>query len=404
MPKVTILPVDDPLLEHEVSKLRVASFPHFPEVKDFEYYTHVYHRWWGSSPLAHEVRRWAAVTGEGEVVGHLSALPQFYRINGERLVAHTPADYMVDPRYGFQALSLMRTFFRACPNCVACDTAPAVIGIEQRLGAEVAGQLGNALKLLDVSRLPTPPVPAPLGRFFAPPKQQLASAQGIPAQESSGWVETPQNPGGRTPEVRPRLPLPAPVKGLLNGGLRAADTVLSLGFGNDLEVKEMGNFDASFDELFERIAAGVPCVVEKDAAFLRWRYGPGSPQRPVAVLGVKGGETLLGYAVLMVTSSVDGYVLDLTTIPGRKDVARALLRGSVLRLRRAGAHVIRYRYQGSPTSAHPRDLQRLGFFHREGRRNTLLTRFSDPDLHETARHVAHWSYTIGDGEASFWTR
>jgi hypothetical protein len=39
----------------------------------------------------------------------------------------------------------------------------------------------------------------------------------------------------------------------------------------------MGNFDASFDELFERIAAGVPCVVEKDAAFLRWRYGPGSP-------------------------------------------------------------------------------------------------------------------------------
>ncbi len=65
MPKVTIHPVDDPSLEHEVSKLRVASFPHFPEVKDFGFYTHVYRRWWGSSPLAHEVRRWAAVTSEG---------------------------------------------------------------------------------------------------------------------------------------------------------------------------------------------------------------------------------------------------------------------------------------------------------------------------------------------------
>jgi hypothetical protein len=50
--------------------------------------------------------------------------------------------------------------------------------------------------------------------------------------------------------------------------------------------------------------ASVPCVPEKDAAFLRWRYGPGSPQFPVTVLAVKKGETLLGYAVLMVTSSV----------------------------------------------------------------------------------------------------
>src|SRR3712207_3593159 len=111
MRKVAIRPVDDPVLEEKVSKLRVASFPHFPEVRDFGYYTFVYHRWWGSSPLSDRVHRWAAVTDEGKVVGHLSALPQFYWIGGRRVVAHTPADYMVDPRYGFQALSLMRTFF-----------------------------------------------------------------------------------------------------------------------------------------------------------------------------------------------------------------------------------------------------------------------------------------------------
>jgi hypothetical protein len=70
-------------------------------------------------------------------------------------------------------------------------------------------------------------------------------------------------------------------------------------------------------------------VPEKDAAFLRWRYGPGSPQFPVTVLAVKEGKTLLGYAVLMMTSSgQDGYVLDITTLPIAA-TWRALLRGSI---------------------------------------------------------------------------
>lgn len=169
MKKVVIRSVDDPALEEKVSRLRVDSFPYFPETRDFGFYDFVYHRWWGSSRLAHEVRRWAAVTDKGEVVGHLSALPQYYRINNRRIVAHTTADYMVHPRYGFYALSLMRRFFRECENCVACDMVPATIDIETRLGAEVAGELGYALKLLDVSRLPAPPVRAPVRRLLSLP-------------------------------------------------------------------------------------------------------------------------------------------------------------------------------------------------------------------------------------------
>jgi hypothetical protein len=401
--KVVIRPVEDPSTEEKVSRLRVDSFPYFPEVHDFGFYTFVYHRWWGSSPLANEVRRWAAVTDEGEVVGHLSALPQYYRIDGRRVVAHTPSDYMIHPRYGFYALSLLRTFFRACENGVACDMVPAVIDIETRLGFEAAGQLNYALKLLNVSRLPVPAVPAPARRLLHLPKRHGAPTQGHSGQETS-HAGTPQEFLERAPAVRPRLPLPAPVKGLLNGGLRLVDEALSSGFGGGLEVEVLEGFDASFDELFERVAAAVPCVVEKNAAFLRWRYGPGSPQAPVTVLGVKGGDGLLGYAVLTVTEGMDGYVLDLTALPGRRDVSRALILGAVRFLRRAGAHVIRYRYQDSPVSARSDDLRRLGFFYRKGRRNTLLTKFSDPALHETARHIANWSYTLGDGEASFWMR
>ncbi len=403
MKKVMIRPVEDPSLEEKVSRLRVDSFPYFPEVHDFGFYTFVYHRWWGSSLLAHELHRWAAVTDEGEVVGHLSALPQYYRIRGRRVVAHTPADYMIHPRYGFYALSLMRTFFRTCENGVACDMVPATIDIETRLGFEAAGQLNYALKLLNVSRLPVPPVPAPVRRLLHLPKRHGTPTHEPPGQEPSE-EGTPQEFLERAPAVRPRLPLPTPVKGLLNGGLRLVDEALSSGFGRGIEVEVLEGFDASFDELFERIAAAVSCVAEKDAAFLRWRYGPGSPQAPVTVLCVKGEDGLLGYAVLKVTEGMDGYMLDLTALPGRRDVTRALTLESVRFLRRAGAQVIRYRYQNSPVSARPEDLRRLGFFFRKGRRNTLLTKFSDPSLHETASRIANWSYTLGDGEASFWMR
>ncbi|MEJ7842921.1 MAG: hypothetical protein WKF95_14250 [Rubrobacter sp.] len=44
---------------------------------------------------------------------------------------------------------------------------------------------------------------------------------------------------------------------------------------------------------------------------------------------------------------------------------------------------------------------RLGFF-REGRRHTMLIKFANRDLHETALDPANWSYSAGDGEATFW--
>ena len=403
MKKVRVLPVKDSSLESKVSKLRVDSFPYFTETRDFGFYESVYHNWWGSSPLAEEVHRWAAVTPDGEVVGHLSALPQYYRINGRRVIAHTPSDYMVHPRHGFQALSLMRTFFRTCENCVACDTVPATIGIETRLGAEVAGQLSYAMKLLNVSRLPAPTAPESIKKRLGLSAPYAAPTSGYLEQEvGDGTVA--QEFQDRAPTPHPRLPLPGPAKGLLNGGLRAVDGVLGRTFGATPKVELLGEFDGSFDGLFERVAEAVPCTAERDAAFLRWRYGPGSPQAPVTVIGVKSGEDLLGYAVLKIASSIDGYILDLTALPGRRDATRALVLGAIRLLRKAGGHIIRYRYQDSPASARRGDLRRLGFIYRQERRNSLLTKFSDPDQHKVARHVANWAYTLGDGEAAFWMR
>ena len=231
---------------------------------------------------------------------------------------------------------------------------------------------------------------------------------------SRGYASPPGPPDAEPPDFgehvvappsRARAPIPAPAKALLNGGLRLVDKALGSGVGGSLKAEVIEGFDESFDEFFEKIAASVPCVPEKDSSFLRWRYGPGSPQFPVTVLAVKEGETLLGYAVLMVNSTgQDGNVLDLSVLPGRRDVAQALLRESISFFRWVGVQIIRYRFLESPTSPNSRDLQRLGFFCRKGRSHSLLVKFADRGLHEVAHDATNWAYTVGDGEASFWTR
>jgi hypothetical protein len=354
--KVAVRPLDNADLERGVDKLRTLIYPDHPEAYEVDWHTRIW-GWLGTHPLADESHRWVLAADEGEVVGHLAAIPQFYRIGGERVVAHTPADYQVLPGHGFHALSLMRRFFRTAENCVSCDQVPEAVAVESRLGAKEAGKLHYAAKLLDLSKLPR--LPAPLK----------------PAMKLPSW------------------------------GLSAVDKALGTVFGDDPKTQVLDGFDASFDELFESVAAAVPCVPEKDAAFLRWRYGPGSPQSPVIVLGARDGETLLGYAVLRVTVSGDnGYVLDLTTLPGRQDVARSLLRDAIWHFAQVGVYIIRYRFLESPTSPRAKDLWKLGFFPREGRRHTLLVKFADHGLHKTALDPTNWSYTTGDGEASFWVR
>jgi hypothetical protein len=262
-------------------------------------------------------------------------------------------------------------------------------------------------KLLNVSRIPLPPLP--------PRVERLLKIQDRPALQAHAYAELAGEESADHQDriiapTRPRAPIPKPVQGLLNGGLRMTDEALGSVFGSKLKVETLDGFDESFDELFERVASEVPCLVEKNAAFLRWRYGPGSPQHPVKILGVRGSEGLLGYAVLGVTipgffdSLRDGYVLDLATLPGRRDVARALLPELVRFFRQAGAPMVRYRFRESSTSPRSGDLLRMGFFPRKGRSNRLLVKFADPGLGKTARDVDNWSYSIGDGEASFWIR
>ena len=384
-----------------VNKLRTLIYPHYPEAHYTDWHESVWN-WLGTHPAADELHRWVVAAGD-EIVGHLAATPQYYRVNGRRVLAHTPADYQVMPQYGFQALSIMRKFFRTVENCVACDMVPTVIAVETRLGAVEAGKMQYAAKLLDVSRLPSPTLDDARGLFSRNGAGSRGYYRGFEEPGASAAIMEQET---APPPRRPRAPIPAPVKRLLNRGLEAVDEALGGGMGGNPKVSRLnGAFDPSFDALFEDIAAVLPCIPEKDAAFLNWRYGPSSPQYPVTVLVARDGAKLLGYAVLrVIREGEDGYLLDLTTRPGHHDAARALLRETIREFRQQRAHIIRYRFSDSPTSPRMADLWRLGFFPRNDRSNTLLVKFRDAGLHETARDINNWSYSVGDGEATFWVR
>jgi hypothetical protein len=358
-------------------RLRPLLYPGWREAARTDWHVAVYD-WFARGPEAPQVHRWV-LDHDGEIVGHLAAVPLPYRIGGRRVVAHTPTDYMALPGYGFHAVALMRTFFTTCPNYLACNVVGEVSRIEGLFHPAEVGRLRHTIKALDVGAYP------------------------------------------RLPRAVPRL-----AARLAAGAIRGVDAVLLAAARSGIEVaaEPTTAFDARFDDLFERIAAVVSCSVEKSAEWLRWRYGPGTPRAPLTLLTASGpvgsgrapegeGGRLLGYAVLRTTEHAEGFVLDLVAEPGRPEVARALLAESVRRFWRDRAFVIRYRFLPSPAAPTPRDVGRLGFMARSGggrglpgigpeRQLELLVKLADPAAQAVASAAEHWTYNLGDGEASFW--
>jgi len=378
-PRAVVLRPYEPRDLEGTLRLRPLAYPGWREATATDWHVAVYD-WLARSPAEAPMHRWVLDAG-GEIVGHLAAVPLPYRIAGRRLVAHTPTDYMALPGFGFHSVGLMRTFFRTCPNYVACNVIGDASRIEGLFHPVEVGRLTQALKALDVGAYP------------------------------------------RLPRRVPRV-----VARAAGAGLRAVDAVLLAAARGGIEVSEepTSAFDGRFDDLLERSTAAVACGVERSSAFLRWRYGPGTPREPMVLLtaaasaagadlggGGMPGRGLAGYAVIRTTDHAEGFVLDLTVEPGRRDVARALLAAAVRRFWRDGAFVARYRFLPSRVSPSPRDVARLGFVVRgeDGRglpgiaaerRLHLLTRLADPEAQAAAARAEHWTYNLGDGEASFW--
>lgn len=81
----------------------------------------------------------------------------------------------------------------------------------------------------------------------------------------------------------------------------------------DIHVEAVDQFDADFDEFWDQVQDRSPVIVVRDRAFLAWRFAPVSG-RSYQILVARGGERMLGYAVLRcltIRGFKTGLVMDL---------------------------------------------------------------------------------------------
>jgi hypothetical protein len=247
-----------------------------------------------ANPAPGETGEWVAVADGARVVGYVAALPVPYRVDGQRCWAQTTADFMVAEGFTFHGLSLMKAAFQRFPRQVSLDDVKATQAVLTFMKATRVLSLGRWAKPLDARLLGTRTT---WGRHVPP-------ALLAPARHALRLVDRLRRPGG--------LPRAVPVP-----------------------------FDARFDRWAEAQCGVTGAAAYRDAAWYRWRYGPGSPQagaRAVGVLDARG--ELEGYAVVALRTDAEatGHVLELCAPrTAGPELLLALLSGAVRELRRLGA-------------------------------------------------------------------
>jgi hypothetical protein len=302
-------------------------------------------QWAQKGNPAGEARRWVLTSG-GQVVGSVSALPVRYRLSGNDVVAHTPADFMVDPQHRFHGVRLLQTLFEACPSILSFDDIPATVKVTRWLGANEVGRLVRYVKVLDARYL----------------------------RDRRGWRS-----------------LPPPLLWAATRGLQARAALR----WSPLRVEAATGFDRRFDALLERLPAQGSLASVRDRRTMEWRYGPSGPH-PQPGIGVlaEGPRALRGYVVFQMLPSRTGAVFHLETADTADgEAAAALLHHATERLRRLGAWAVKARRLepgiGPPAEAY----RKAGFVPRGG--HHVLARLP---LHDVDPALLDIQY--GDTEAS----
>jgi predicted N-acetyltransferase YhbS len=98
------------------------------------------------------------------------------------------------------------------------------------------------------------------------------------------------------------------------------------------EIARVEGFGEEIEPLWEEVRGHYNFVIERDADYLNWRYSDRRGGDYVIKEAIEG-ERALGYVVLRVNRDQKnypvGYIVDLLALPGRMDVAGALLRDAV---------------------------------------------------------------------------
>jgi GNAT superfamily N-acetyltransferase len=90
----------------------------------------------------------------------------------------------------------------------------------------------------------------------------------------------------------------APLRALINLGYAPfRPSFIKSSTSSQFSVREVGEFDSAFDELWQRASKAFPCAVQRGSAFLNWQFRR-QPGKRFEALGLYEGQRLVGYVVL----------------------------------------------------------------------------------------------------------
>ena len=204
-------------------------------------------------------------------------------------------------------------------------------------------------------------------------------------------------PGNAAKEIS-RL---APIRYLVNlvyAPFRPGSTSLASAGGDAL--REVTQFDSSFDELWRQASVQWPCAILRSSRFLEWLFIK-QPGKKFDVLGYYEGNRLLGYVVLFFRRSERSSAPAKATISdlcysakNSQTVIKALLKGA-LRLaieRRAGGLVI-----DILDSSVEQELSKLGFWRIKASPKFMIY---SPTHQELMYQPQNWFLTRADADIS----
>jgi len=108
-------------------------------------------------------------------------------------------------------------------------------------------------------------------------------------------------------------------------------------------VRPVDGFDERIDDFCRQVHGHYQFMVERSREYLDWRYGDPRAGNYRIALAEEAGR-VLGYSVVLVNRFRPeypiGYIIDLLTLPGRPDAARALVADAVQHFDGAGVNLV----------------------------------------------------------------
>lgn len=198
----------------------------------------------------HNVPLWVVTRG-AEIVGQVATIPVRLKVGAEETLAIWILDFIVHEDYRGQGLGkrLMGEARKFCPTMIALGINEGSTAVLLKTGWKAMGGVRRYQRLL---------------------------FPGNDLQRASSF---------------------APIRGLVNLCYSPFRPRLSDTSEGSRQLREVTEFDDSFDAFWNEASRQWPCAVVRDARNLNWQFGR-QPGKKFDVLGLYEQERLVGYAVL----------------------------------------------------------------------------------------------------------